>query len=276
MQVVKVPRRAMRAAALFTTVGAGLVAAPLASARPIPLHVGPAGITHIGLHGAGSSHATTAATSPPPGTVTSSNWSGYATVNGSFTDVSTQWIQPSVNCYVTPNSYAAFWDGLDGFSSSTVEQDGTLAECAGHRAQYMAWYETYPNPMYSFPGAGAVNPGDVLTASVHSVSPTQFTLTLTDSSIKGSASSWSGSTTQTLPSPAALSSAEVIAEAPASNYGVLPLADFGTVNFNGSTVNGAPLAAGSSTVPIAMVSRRNSLEALPSTLSGSNFSVQWY
>jgi hypothetical protein len=68
---------------------------------------------------------------------------------------------------------------------------------------------------------------------------------------------------------AARSSAEVIAEAPSSSTSgaVLPLTNFGTVNFSGAAVNGAGLCQ-SSPVEITMP------HASVSALSGcTNFSV---
>ena len=259
------PRRLARAAVFITAAAAGLAAAPFASAHAIPLRVGPAGITHIGMPSAGSSGLVGATT------VTSTNWSGYALNGGTYGTVSTTWVQPAVNCSVTPNSYAAFWDGLDGYSSSTVEQDGTLAECVksrgGQVAQYVAWYETYPNPMYSF--GKTVSANDLMTATVTSNSPQSFTLTLVDNT-----KDWTASTTQTLKSPVALSSAEVIAEAPSSNRGVLPLADFGSVGFSNSSVDGTQLSS-SSAIGIDMVSSGGVAEATPGSLSGGAFNVAW-
>lgn len=267
MEVRKMPRRLALAAALITTGAAGLAAAPAASAHAIPLRVGPAGITHIGLPSAGSSGLAGATT------VTSTNWSGYALNGGPYATVTTTWTQPAVDCSVTPNSYAAFWAGLDGYSSSTVEQDGTLAECvssgrgrhATQTAEYMAWYETYPNPMYQF--GGTVSPGDVLRATVTSSGSKQFTLTLQDLT-----AGWTGQTTQTLRTAAALSSAEVIAEAPSSNRGVLPLADFGQVNFSNSSVGGSPL---DSAIGIDMITNGGVAEATPGPLSSGAFTVDW-
>lgn len=71
----------------------------------------------------------------------------------------------------------------------------------------------------------------------------------------------------------ARSSAEVIAEAPYSG-GVLPLADFGTVGFSGSTVNGGTLAS-SNPIGINMVSSSGKAEATTGALSGGGFSITW-
>lgn len=266
MDVRKMPRRLSLAVALIASGAAGLALVPAASAHQNSLRLG--GITHIGLNDLGSSSQANGAT-----TYTSTNWSGYAINGGTNHSVSTTWIQPEVRCTTTPNSYAAFWAGLDGFSSSTVEQDGTLAECVGTRPEYLGWYETYPNPMYRF--GGAVHPGDTLTSTVTAVSTTQFVLTLADTPKTGTP--WRVSTTQTLTSPAALSSAEVIAEAPSSSSGVLPLADFGLMNFTSSSVNGATLVNGPNTAEIEMVSSRGVVEAVPGALTSTGgFSVQWH
>lgn len=253
-----------------------LTAAPGASAAQLHkalIRPSRTGFNHLVQRGFGS-HGNAAGSAASD--AESTNWSGYAATGSTYTSVSTSWIEPSVNCSATPNSYAAFWDGIDGYSSSTVEQTGTLAECAGRTAEYTGWYETYPKPMYTF--GGAVNPNDVLTATVTAVSSKQFVITLADASSKGTSGNWSVSTTQTLTSAAALSSAEFIAEAPSSGSGILPLADFGTVSFSNPLVDGTALSSTSGVTPIEMVkeSRRSvTLEALPSSLSSSGFGVTW-
>jgi len=66
--------------------------------------------------------------------VQSTNWSGYAATgaNGAFSSVSASWTEPAATC--TSNrrrtaQYAAFWVGLDGYSSGSVEQTGTDSDC---------------------------------------------------------------------------------------------------------------------------------------------------
>ncbi len=76
-------------------------------------------------------------------------------------------------------------------------------------------------------------------------------------------------------SGAARSSAEVIAEAPSSSGGVLPLANFGTVNFSASKANGANLG-NSNPTEIIMVGNSGRPKVSVSALSGgTNFSVTW-
>jgi hypothetical protein len=197
---------------------------------------------------------------------TSTNWAGYAATGGPFTKVSAKWIEPTVTCNQS-NTYSVFWVGLDGFNSDTVEQTGSAAFCEGGSADYFAWYEVYPKePIIEIPKP--VMPGDAFSASATAVSSTSFKLVISDST-----QNWTFKTTQT-ESGAQLSSAEVIAEAPSSG-GVLPLADFGTVHFTNSMVDGQTLGSFSPT-KIVMVTSSGTVKARPSALShGTAFSVTW-
>ena len=194
---------------------------------------------------------------------TSTNWAGYDVTGGRYTSVSASWTQPAVNCSVTPTGWSSFWIGLDGDTSNTVEQTGTEADCSSGRAVYSAWYEMYPKYPKTYPNP--VAPGDRLSSSVTTDGRGSFTLTLTDST-RG----WTQTTTARLKS-ARLASAEIIAEAPSSSGGVLPLADFGTVGFGSATVNGALLT---SATPITMATG-STVKAQPSGLSNGSFSVAW-
>ena len=197
---------------------------------------------------------------------TSTNWSGYAATGNRFTSISASWTEPTAICSFGA-SYSSFWVGLDGDTSNTVEQTGSSADCSSANVpQYYAWYEMYPK----FPSnlSSPVKPGDAFTASVTTDGVGRFTLTISDATQK-----WTFQTTQRLKS-ASLASAEVIAEAPSSRSGVLPLTNFGTVNFSGATANGVAL---SSFNPdrIDMVSG-TTVKAQTGTISSSgSFSVTW-
>src|SRR5690348_15176351 len=57
---------------------------------------------------------------------TSTNWSGYAVQGaGTYTSVTSTWKQPAVDCTKTPRGFSAFWVGLDGDGTNTVEQTGS-------------------------------------------------------------------------------------------------------------------------------------------------------
>ncbi|MFL6137436.1 MAG: G1 family glutamic endopeptidase [Frankiaceae bacterium] len=199
---------------------------------------------------------------------TSSNWAGYAVgaAGTRYTSVSASWVQPAVSCTST-NTWSSFWVGLDGYNSGSVEQTGTEADCSGGRAVYSSWYEMYPKFPVNY--SNTVAPGDHFTASVTTNGSGSFTLKLSDTT-RG----WSHTTTATYNS-AALSSAEVIAEAPSSSSGVLPLSNFGTVSFSGSTANGTLFGSLAGRDAITMASG-STTKATPSSISGGSFSVTWH
>lgn len=197
---------------------------------------------------------------------TSDNWAGYAATGGTYDSVSSSWVEPSVNCG-SEDTYSSFWVGLDGDGTDSVEQTGTEADCSGGQAYYSSWYEMYP--AYPVNYDDDIEPGDSMTGSVTTDGSGDFTLTLTDDS-----QGWT-ETQNEYSSSAQAGSAEIIAEAPYSD-GVLPLSDFGTVGFTGSTVNGGALGD-SDPDSIDLVSDGGTTEATTSGLDGSgeDFSVTW-
>ena len=206
----------------------------------------------------------------------STNWSGYAATGSTYTSVSASWVQPAVTCS-SGDQYSAFWVGLDGYSSSTVEQTGTEADCDGKTAQYYAWWEMYPGASVEYSTTTyPVKAGDHLTASVTYTSPNSFTLTIDDTTWANPAT-----TTQTL-NGAARSSAEVIVEAPCCTLfgGILPLADFGTASFTASQVNGADIGSFNPTEIIMVDNFGRDKDTIstplnPSGATGTNFSATW-
>jgi hypothetical protein len=214
-----------------------------------------------------------------PGQAESTNWSGYAATTGTYTSVSASWVQPTGHC-TSGDQYAAFWVGLDGYSSDTVEQTGTEVDCDGRTAEYYAWWEMYPGASVDYSTtAYPVKAGDTITATATYIGNNQYTLTLTDSSER-----WAkpATTTQTL-AGASRSSAEVIAEAPCCTFlgGILPLTDFGTMNFSNSTVTPSPgsseaIGSAPGVTEITMVDNFGRQKDSVSTLTnGENFSCTW-
>jgi hypothetical protein len=162
------------------------------------------------------------------GTATSTNWSGYAALGSSFEWAKGSWIVPTATCTgVKQDQYASFWVGLDGYSSTTVEQTGTDSDCDGATPTYYAWYEFYPKGSFEITSV-PIKPGDVISATVSYNSSTEkFVIKITDETTGKSfakAEAVSG---------AVRSSAEWITEAPCctAGGGFLPLSDFGTVSF---------------------------------------------
>ena len=100
--------------------------------------------------------------------VASYNWGGYAVSTSSVTSASGSWIVPAMYPGASPTTtyYSAFWVGIDGFSSSTVEQTGILAETKGTSITYFAWYEFYPAGMYEIVTATSTTTGKPVPATV--------------------------------------------------------------------------------------------------------------
>lgn len=196
---------------------------------------------------------------------TSTNWSGYAVTGGRYTTVTSSWVQPSVSCSGT--AYSSFWVGIDGDTSGTVEQTGTEADCNGSTPVYSSWYEMYPKFPVNYPDP--VAPGDHFTATVTTDGRGNFTLTLSNTS-RG----WTESVAKRLKN-AKLASAEVIAEAPSSSGGVLPLANFGTASFSGATVNGATLTSSTPGIDAITMQSGSTVKAQPSGISNGAFTVTW-
>ena len=199
---------------------------------------------------------------------TSQNWAGYAAAGqpGTFTSVSASWTQPAVTC-TAQQTFSSFWVGLDGDGTQTVEQTGTEADCNNGAPTYQGWFEMFPNaPVFYNNG---VAPGDAMSASVVANGGGSFTLTLADQT-----QGWTQTTSQTS-AAAQLGSAEIIAEAPSDANSVLPLSNFGTVNFSNAAVTNAPLG-NANAAGLTMVSAGGVTEATPSAITnGSAFSITW-
>lgn len=194
--------------------------------------------------------------------VVTSNWSGYAlakyNTGQSYTSASATWTVPNVlSAPGTSTSYSSSWVGIGGFClnakcsrvDKTLIQLGTEQNASSSGAtQYYAWYETLPKPPTTITSL-TVSPGDTIVATladgptIRETKPSgkggksgssgpkgqNWTLTMKDVT---TGISWSTSISY----DSSLASAEWIEEAPYSG-GVLPLADFGTVNFDHGFAN---------------------------------------
>ena len=229
-----------------------------------------------------------ALTSTRNDSVTSTNWSGYAVSAASpFTGVLGTWVQPTATCssgFLAGSTYSSFWVGLDGYTSSSVEQLGTDSDCSRGTPTYYAWYEMYPaNSVQLSSSTYPVKPGDTLSASV-TRNGTSYTLAMTDT--ENGANRWTFSQPET--GTEANSSAEWVAEAPEICTFIFcrlaNLTNFGTVTFSGSVA-----ATGGANQPISsftasggphemtMVSSNGTVKAQPSPLNsgGNGFSDTW-
>ncbi len=216
-------------------------------------------------------------------TSSSTNWAGFAVTssNGAVSDVKGSWIVPKIQGKCPSGyQYSSFWVGIDGYNSNSVEQIGTDSDCQSGSPVYYAWFEFYPNPSH-YISTLTIKAGNIITAEVKWASP-KFTVTLKDLNTSQSFSKTSKTTHSR-------SSAEWIAEAPSSSGGILPLANFGTVQFGNdttgvsatgyATISGTTGAIGSfSSIQITMVNNAGTAnKATPSALTpdGTSFNVTW-
>lgn len=210
--------------------------------------------------------------------VCSTNWAGWAdpTSNGAVTAVSGSWVVPSLSCPSRGTTYVAIWVGIDGYTSSTVEQTGVLGECYRGVAIYSAWYEFYPAGMVTFSGQ-SVAAGDSVAASVTYSSGT-YTVSL---AVNGGTPNTASATV----SAAQGSSAEWIVERPslcnANSCTVSTLANFGSTGFTSAsaTVSGSSgsISAASDSAITMVGGSRGPVLAQPSALdsTGSSFTVSY-
>lgn len=232
-----------------------------------------------------------AGSSPPSGhllggpltassTVTSSNWAGYAALNtagstaGTVTHVQGTWVQPSVNCTNGKTTYESMWVGIDGYSSTTVEQTGSDGDCHGGAASYYVWYEFYPAGSVTIT-AITVHAGDKITGSVtYSSSTGKFTTKITDGSHSFSKT---GSV-----SGAKRSSAEWILETPeicSSTCSLASLSKFTVAKFTDCKATIAGVTGGISAFPqVYKIELKRGTTVLASTSalkSATSFTEKW-
>jgi len=176
----------------------------------------------------------------------SSNWSGYIVTATSkpFTSVTSTWAVPGIQGGRHKDiTYSAAWTGIDGNSSSNTAliQTGTEQDDEFGVAVYRAWWTTSEDGYFEQVisqgctgngTCGNVVPGDQMSASISETSNDLWNISLADST-----QGWSYSTTVAHSGPG--QSAEWIIEAPSSVSGPLPLANYGSTQFDLGTVNGS-------------------------------------
>ncbi len=208
------------------------------------------------------------------------SWSGYVVAtnlnspaDNSVTFVSGQWIVPALDDS-SGMGYSSFWVGMDGFSNGTVEQIGMEADYFLGQPYYYGWFQLYPLGGQNF--TMDILPGDVMEAQVRYDANDQFLLSLSNLTT-GEMHSFTVSYPQ-----ASRATAEWVAEAP-YYQGILPLADFGTVQFmnlkatikNQTQTN---IASGAlQDAAIIMADDANTIKAVPSGYSptDSSFTITW-
>jgi Peptidase A4 family len=235
------------------------VGAPIASANPVT--------PGNPMIASGGSSAAAAGNSAIARATKSTNWSGYAVHSSKYRNVSATWIEPAAKCPLPKaKQYAAFWVGLDGYNSDSVEQTGTDSDCSGPTPHYYGWYEMFPAAPVFF--KTLVKPGNEMSASVTFSGTDTYTLVL-----KNLSRGWTHTIVKQ-ETGNARTSAEVITEAPSSSSGVLPLADFGTVTFSSVKVSGIPIKKLGPT-EIVMVDSSGQARDSTSAIANDKFHNTW-
>lgn len=167
----------------------------------------------------------------------STNWAGYA-VHGSresFQQVVGVWKEPDAVCRAGRQTFSSYWVGLGGYRAHApaLEQTGTEVDCTSQgRVRAFAWFELVP--------AAAVRlhlnvpPGDLIRGAV-AISGQRVRISLQD------LTRHTGFSKVLRARSIDVSSAEWIVEAPSEcwSFGrcvTLPLADFGSMDFQNATV----------------------------------------
>jgi len=212
-----------------------------------------------GQSASASQTLTELAPAPPtaPAWEQSPNWSGYVVPSSAiFTDVSGAWAVPTLDCSTTPNGGASIWVGIGGYGwptggiSGLLLQTGVTTDCVDGVQQDRGWFELYPsspNTEKDFLGF-PVSPGDSIQASVFQGGSGAWETRVDDlttglSGVMVTGEGWgvsadAGNGSFSLQgSTAGLSysggySAEWIVETYTLNGSIVPLADYGTVNFS--------------------------------------------
>jgi hypothetical protein len=205
------------------------------------------------------------------------NWAGYAdtsTTDGTFSKVSGAWTTPSVTC-TDEDTITSEWVGLDGWTSTTVEQDGTLDWCFEGTPTYFTWYEMYPAGTIEV--GSSLQPGDKITATVTRTA-TKYSLAVTDAT--NTANSFKKSATCAA-TTCLDTSAEWVAERPAFSIGIAPLADYSSWSLTNAkeTANGVTgtIASYATNDQISMVDATNSydLTTTSALTGGKAFTATW-
>jgi hypothetical protein len=159
-----------------------------------------------------------------PATVTSSssNWSGYAANGGTFTSVTATWTVPTVAA--TSTGADATWVGIGGLTSRDLIQAGTQAMVDGSgTVEYSAWIEMLPQSSRTVPLS--VTSGDSVTVTITQQTGNDWLIAMKNNTTGGTYNI-------TVQYSSSNSSAEWVQEAPSIGRGLIPLDQFGSVQFS--------------------------------------------
>lgn len=285
----------LRQLAVATASAAALLAGitpPAASAATAP----PALYTAPAVEGFSPQYCGLAAPNVDQCYLYSYNWAGYYAVENnppantpadSFTSVRATFSVPAVNCASGSTGYVSHWVGLGGeWGDNSLEAAGVTAQCAGQKASYEAFWDTYSKPQTD---GFAVKAGDSITAEVvyatSGADKGRYRLAVWDKT-----TGKKRSVRKKCAASACLNAtADVISSAPLSTAtlgpgNVLPLADYGTSSFTGINIKDTTGQSGSFTsgnwnmiFQGSQIGSSGAFIALPSALEsgGQGFTATW-
>ncbi|WP_054970513.1 G1 family glutamic endopeptidase [Alicyclobacillus ferrooxydans] len=213
----------------------------------------------------------------PANTQPSGNWSGYIdtpSTSTGYTSISGSWTVPNISG--TESSVAAQWIGLGGVTNHDLLQMGTMEQFQNGQPVADIFWEKLPTaakPVMTVPI------GSTIQAKVSKVSGSTWDITFTVKPPSGNA------ITKTIPVSVSNSyaqgvstSAEWISEDPSNgNHNLYPLANMGTVNYSGATVDGQAFdAAANQVTPVALMDNYGDVLMAPSAVGsdGESFSTE--
>lgn len=215
----------------------------------------------------------------------SQNWSGYVAAK-SFSSPNKNSVEYITGTWQIPvlspsneRTYSAIWVGIDGFNQrDTIQQIGTEHDWVEGMQVNYAWFEMYPDYAYTLIGF-PVRTGDTIRARVKHVQNGRYSLKIVNVS-RGVYVVVPYN--NTILKSAVRTCAEWIVEAPTRKTGILPLANFNTVQIRDCRVriNGVHSSINNPAwqqQEMWMMNTQNETKAFPSALSddGSAFSVTW-
>jgi hypothetical protein len=177
------------------TIAFSLVATNLASDADDPFYIslaaavpaapaGPKSVVPKSVVPATASQPSVAASTTAPAATQSSNWSGYSTTGGPFTEAKGTFTVPSISAGTPPNDQVSEWVGVDGTngSDSSLIQAGVdeYTDPLDPSAPVIQpWWEILPAAETNITTV-AVKAGDSVTVTLWQVSTSTWEINLTD------------------------------------------------------------------------------------------------
>ncbi|EFW99087.1 acid proteinase [Grosmannia clavigera kw1407] len=161
----------------------------------------------------------------------SNNWAGAVLIGTDYTSVTGTFVVPTPKEPTGASSdtqySASAWVGIDGNTAqNSILQTGVDFYVEDGQTSFDAWYEWYPESAYTFSGFG-ISAGDTIKLTITATSLTSGTALIENESSGKSVSHSFSSEEYALEEL----NAEWIVEDYESNFGQVPLANFGTVIF---------------------------------------------